>query len=304
MIDYRNLGTHRRPGQPADPGRDELRRPGQPRPRRRHPDHPPGARRGHQRHRHRRRLLPRRVRGDRRARRCRAAATTCSWPPSSTARCGDDPNHRGNSRRWIIRAVEDSLRRLQTDHIDLYQVHRPDARTPTSTRPSARSSDLVRQGKIRYFGTSTFQPSRSSRRSGSPSARHRERPVTEQPPYSILARGVERDVLPVAQRLRPGRAPVEPARRRLALRPLPARRATRRRRPARPSASRRATTRAARPTGEAGGRRAAAAPGRRGRALADPPGARLRARAPGGHLGHHRAAHAGAPGVPARRRRR
>ena len=68
---------------------------------------------------------------------------------------GEDPNHAGNSRRWIMRAVEDSLRRLRTDWIDLYQVHRPDPSTDLDETIGALS-DLVRAGKIRYFGTSTY----------------------------------------------------------------------------------------------------------------------------------------------------
>ena len=80
---------------------------------------------------------------------------------------GEDPNRRGNSRRWIMRAVEDSLRRLQTDWIDLYQVHRPDPGTDIDETLAALT-DLVRQGKVRYIGASTFPASaRSSRRSGS-----------------------------------------------------------------------------------------------------------------------------------------
>src|SRR6202042_297903 len=71
---------------------------------------------------------------------------------------GDDPNERGNSRRWIIREVENSLRRLQTDWIDLYQIHRPDPSTDIGETLSALT-DLVRSGKVRYIGTSTFPAS-------------------------------------------------------------------------------------------------------------------------------------------------
>ncbi|MEU8077929.1 aldo/keto reductase [Catellatospora citrea] len=111
---------------------------------------------------------------------------------------GDNPNHRGNSRRWIIREVENSLRRLQTDHVDLYQIHRPDADTDFDDTLGALT-DLVRQGKIRYFGTSCFPPSAIVEGQWIAQRRGRERVVSEQPPYSLLNRGIEREVLPVAQ---------------------------------------------------------------------------------------------------------
>ena len=110
-----------------------------------------------------------------------------------------DPNQGGNSRRWIIREVESSLRRLATDYIDLYQVHRPRPETDIDDTLGALS-DLVHQGKIRYIGTSTFLPSQIVEAQWVAERRNRERPVTEQPPYSILARGVERDVLPTADK--------------------------------------------------------------------------------------------------------
>jgi aryl-alcohol dehydrogenase-like predicted oxidoreductase len=112
---------------------------------------------------------------------------------------GENPHHRGNSRRWIIRAVENSLRRLQTDWIDLYQAHRPEPDTDFDDTLAALS-DLVHQGKIRYIGTSTFEPSAIVEGQWISERRGRERVVSEQPPYSILARGVEREMLPVAQR--------------------------------------------------------------------------------------------------------
>ncbi|WP_433303162.1 aldo/keto reductase [Actinoplanes sp. CA-030573] len=112
---------------------------------------------------------------------------------------GDNPNHFGNSRRWILREVENSLRRLRTDHIDLYQVHRPEEDTDFDETLGALS-DLVRQGKIRYIGTSTFEPSAIVEGQWIAERRGRERVVSEQPPYSILARGIEREVLPVAER--------------------------------------------------------------------------------------------------------
>ncbi|MFB8140896.1 aldo/keto reductase [Streptomyces parvus] len=114
-------------------------------------------------------------------------------------RLGDDPNEFGNSRRWIIREVENSLRRLGTDWIDLYQVHRPEPDTDFDETLGALT-DLVRQGKIRYIGTSTFEPSAIVEGQWIAERRGRERVVAEQPPYSLLARGIEREVLPVAQR--------------------------------------------------------------------------------------------------------
>ena len=112
---------------------------------------------------------------------------------------GADPNMRGLSRRWIIRECEDSLRRLDTDYIDLYQVHRPDP-TPTSTRPSARLSDLVHQGKVRYLGMSTFPASEIVEAQWVAERRGHQRFVCEQPPYSMLVRGIEADVLPTCKR--------------------------------------------------------------------------------------------------------
>jgi aryl-alcohol dehydrogenase-like predicted oxidoreductase len=112
---------------------------------------------------------------------------------------GDDPNRRGNSRRWIMHAVEESLRRLQTDWIDLYQVHRPDPMTDVEDTLSALT-DLVRQGKVRYIGSSTFPASQIVEAQWAARRRGLERFVTEQPPYSILVRGVENDVLPTCTR--------------------------------------------------------------------------------------------------------
>lgn len=112
---------------------------------------------------------------------------------------GTDPNRRGNSRRWIAQAVEDSLRRLDTDWIDLYQVHRPDPDTDLEETLSALS-DLVRAGKIRAYGTSAFPASELVEAQWTAERRGLVRPRSEQPPYSILARGIEREVLPVAQK--------------------------------------------------------------------------------------------------------
>jgi aryl-alcohol dehydrogenase-like predicted oxidoreductase len=112
---------------------------------------------------------------------------------------GEDPNQQGNSRRWIMRAVEDSLRRLGTDWIDLYQVHRIDPRTDVEETLSALS-DLVHQGKIRYIGSSTFPASQIVDAQWVARDRHLQRFVTEQPPYSMLVRAVEADVLPTCLR--------------------------------------------------------------------------------------------------------
>ena len=111
---------------------------------------------------------------------------------------GKDPNQRGNSRRWLVREVEDSLRRLQTDHIDLYQIHRPSEDTDVEETLDALT-DLQRAGKIRYFGSSTFPASQIVQAQWAAEKRHSGRFVTEQPPYSILVRGIEREVLPVCQ---------------------------------------------------------------------------------------------------------
>jgi aryl-alcohol dehydrogenase-like predicted oxidoreductase len=112
---------------------------------------------------------------------------------------GEGRNRSGNSRRWILTEVEESLRRLGTDWIDLYQIHRPDHRTDIEETLSALT-DLVRQGKIRAFGCSTFPAEEIVEAHHVSELRGLGRFRTEQPPYSILARGIEADVLPVSQR--------------------------------------------------------------------------------------------------------
>jgi len=112
---------------------------------------------------------------------------------------GQGPNERGNSRRWIVQAVEKSLQRLGTDWIDLYQVHRPDPDTDIDETLGALS-DLVRAGKVRYIGTSTFPAHEIVEAQWVADRRGRERFVSEQPLYSMLARGIEADVLPVCER--------------------------------------------------------------------------------------------------------
>src|SRR3954468_22329209 len=122
---------------------------------------------------------------------------------------GEDPNQRGGSRRWIVRAVEDSLRRLGTDYIDLYQVHRPSADTDVEETLGALT-DLQRQGKIRAFGSSTYPAWEMVEAQWTAQRRGLGRFVTEQPPYSILVRGIEADLLPVAERYGMGVLPWSP----------------------------------------------------------------------------------------------
>jgi aryl-alcohol dehydrogenase-like predicted oxidoreductase len=112
---------------------------------------------------------------------------------------GDDPNQRGNSRRWIMTEIEHSLRRLQTDHVDLYQIHRPDPDTDIEETLSALS-DLIHSGKVRAIGSSTMPASGIVEAQWAAQRRGLERFRTEQPAYSILSRGIEAEVLPVAQR--------------------------------------------------------------------------------------------------------
>jgi aryl-alcohol dehydrogenase-like predicted oxidoreductase len=112
---------------------------------------------------------------------------------------GDKPNVRGGSRYWIMKEVENSLRRLSTDHIDLYQMHRADEHTDIDETLGALD-DLVRQGKVRYIGSSTHQPSQIVEAQWSADANHTARFVTEQPPYSLLTRGIEADLLPTTHR--------------------------------------------------------------------------------------------------------
>ncbi|CAA9230687.1 MAG: Oxidoreductase [uncultured Acidimicrobiales bacterium] len=122
---------------------------------------------------------------------------------------GKDPNAKGNSRRWIAREVENSLRRLQTDYIDLYQVHRPDPATDIDETLGALS-DLVHQGKIRVLGSSTFPAHEIVEAQWVAERRSRERFLCEQPPYSIFVRRIEADVLPVCQKYGMGVIPWSP----------------------------------------------------------------------------------------------
>jgi aryl-alcohol dehydrogenase-like predicted oxidoreductase len=122
---------------------------------------------------------------------------------------GDDPNMQGNSRRWIMAECDNSLRRLGLDYIDLYQIHRPDESTDIDETLGALS-DLVHAGKIRSFGSSTFPAEQIVEAQWVAERRGRERFMTEQPPYSILVRAIERDVLPVAQAYGMGVIPWSP----------------------------------------------------------------------------------------------
>jgi aryl-alcohol dehydrogenase-like predicted oxidoreductase len=122
---------------------------------------------------------------------------------------GEDPNHQGNNRRWLIREVENSLRRLQTDHIDLYQIHRPSEDTDIEETLDALT-DLQRAGKIRAFGSSTFPAHEVVEAQWTAQRRGLGRFVTEQPPYSLLVRGIEADLLPVAERYGMGVLPWSP----------------------------------------------------------------------------------------------
>ncbi|MFG3168853.1 aldo/keto reductase [Streptomyces sp. NPDC048200] len=111
---------------------------------------------------------------------------------------GDDPNHRGSSRRWLVTELDNSLRRLGVDHVDLYQIHRWDPETSDEETLSALT-DLQRAGKIRYFGSSTFPAHRVVQAQWAAREHRLGRYVTEQPSYSILQRGVETHVLPVTE---------------------------------------------------------------------------------------------------------
>jgi aryl-alcohol dehydrogenase-like predicted oxidoreductase len=121
----------------------------------------------------------------------------------------DDPNQFGNSRRWLVQEVENSLRRLKTDWIDLYQIHRPEPDTDIDETLGALS-DLVRDGKVRYIGSSTFPAHQIVQAQWTAERRGRERFACEQPPYSMLNRAIEADVLPVCEQYGIGVIPWSP----------------------------------------------------------------------------------------------
>ena len=127
-------------------------------------------------------------------RRDEVVLATKVWGPM-----GEDANCRGISRRWIIAEVENSLRRLGTEWIDLYQIHRPDPNTDIDETLGALT-DLVHQGKVRYIGSSSFSGGQIVEAQWVARDRRLERFRTEQPPYSLLVRDIELDVLPTAQR--------------------------------------------------------------------------------------------------------
>jgi len=122
---------------------------------------------------------------------------------------GSDPNQQGNSRRWLIRECENSLRRLGTDYIDLYQIHRPDPTLDVDETLGALT-DLIRAGKIRYAGSSTYPAGAIVEAQWVAERRRRERFICEQPPYSLLVRAVEADVLPACQKYGMGVIPWSP----------------------------------------------------------------------------------------------
>jgi aryl-alcohol dehydrogenase-like predicted oxidoreductase len=122
---------------------------------------------------------------------------------------GDDPNQFGNSRRWIVQECENSLRRLKTDWIDLYQIHRPEPDTDIDETLGALS-DLVHAGKVRCIGSSTFPAHQIVQAQWVAQRRDRERFVCEQPPYSLINRGIETDVLPVCEQHGMGVIPWSP----------------------------------------------------------------------------------------------
>jgi aryl-alcohol dehydrogenase-like predicted oxidoreductase len=119
-------------------------------------------------------------------------ATKASMP------MGEERNHQGSSRRWLVTELDNSLRRLGVDHVDLYQIHRWDPTTSDEETLSALT-DLQRAGKIRYFGSSTFPAYRLVQAEWAARDHHLSRYVTEQPSYSILQRGIETHVLPVTE---------------------------------------------------------------------------------------------------------
>ena len=211
---------------------------------------------------------------------------------------GEGANRGGNSRRWIRYEVEESLRRLQTDWIDLYQIHRPDRSTDIE-ETLGPLTDLVREGKIRAFGyRSTFPAEDIADAYHIAERRGLHRFRTEQPPYNVLARGAEASLLPLCQRYGMGVLTWSP----LAWGFLSG--AYRKGQPAELSAGRPALNRerfdpAPGERRQVRGRRAVRRPRGEHRLLAARTGRRLPADPPGRHLGHHRPQDDGTSGVPA-----
>ncbi len=210
---------------------------------------------------------------------------------------GDDLNQFGNSRRWIAKECDASLKRLQTDWIDLYQIHRPEQDTDIDETLGALS-DLVRAGKVRAIGSSTFPPSQIVEAQWTAERRGRERFMCEQPPYSMLVRGVENEVLPVCERYGMGVIPWSPlaggylsGRYRKGEDPPKSSRAERLPAALRPLDPRQPAQVRRRRRARGAGRGLRHDPDRDGARVRDPPSRR--------HLGDHRPAHHGAPRVPA-----
>ena len=202
---------------------------------------------------------------------------------------GDNPLHAGNSRRWIVRAVEDSLRRLDTDHLDLYQAHRPDPHTDLLETLQTLDG-LVRQGKIRYYGTSVFPAQQLVEAHWLAEKHGLIAPHTEQLPYSLLVRGVEREVLPVTRTYGVGVLSYGPLAAGWLSGQVPRRRRAAHLRPGRPDPRPLRRDGRAQPA-QAGGRRRPGRPGRGERPQPGRAGDRLRAQPPGDQQRDHRAAH-------------
>ena len=215
---------------------------------------------------------------------------------------GKDPNAFGNSRRWIMQECENSLRRLGTDWIDLYQIHRPEPDTDIDETLGALS-DLVRQGKVRYLGSSTFLPSQIVQAQWTAERRVRERFVSEQPPYSILVRGIEAEVLPVCHEYGMGVIPVEPAGGRLAVGSSPGRPRAPHKCPHFPYLRALRHVATCKPAETRGGGAAVQAGGRLG-PLARAPRRRVREPASGRHRSDHRSSDDGTARIPGRSCRR
>ena len=214
---------------------------------------------------------------------------------------GPGPNQRGNGRKHIMWQVEQSLRRLQTDYIDLYQIHRPDPSTPIEETLRALD-DLVHQGKVRFIGSSTFAAWQLVESYWVSDTHNLARFVCEQPPYSILSRGIEREVLPACQAYGTGVIPWSPLHRGYLSGALPPRPAAGRGVPRQPRSLLRPAGGCLGPA-EAGDRGGADPDGRGAGGDAGPVRARLDPGQPHDHRPDYRAARDGATGERAERAR-